>query len=78
MCKNCDGEGKIVENYKACDTPASECCGGCEFNKNICPECNGTGEVDYDEEMYEELQIFKNQWNLSNDELIKILQDEEI
>lgn len=47
-CPDCYGEG-CQEHLWDCMKPASVCCGGCT-TKVKCETCNGTGEVELEEE----------------------------
>tara|TARA_R110001632_G_scaffold101845_1_gene209778 strand:- start:373 stop:522 length:150 start_codon:yes stop_codon:yes gene_type:complete len=45
-CKDCYGEGKV--EVMNCHNQSSECCGGC-YKEIECEECNGSGEVDHED-----------------------------
>lgn len=50
-CPECRGEGEVWEDTShSCNyQPWQECCGGCgDYVK--CDECDGTGEIEIDEE----------------------------
>ena len=49
-CPDCEGEGKLISVGYGCITPASECCGGCNFDAGECETCNGTGLILNEEE----------------------------
>ena len=46
-CPHCE-EGQ-VEGPRECFKPMSECCGGC-YTYSECEECNGTGEIEKEDE----------------------------
>ena len=50
QCLECLGTGKIEKLI--CTKPVSECCGGCYTYKK-CENCNGTGEVNSDDDVGE-------------------------
>lgn len=71
-CENCDGDG-VVDEFNCSVGSASLCCGGC-YKEVSCETCNGSGEVEYNEDMLTELESFMSDWNLTNEELIKVLE----
>lgn len=72
-CEDCNGEG-TQDEFNCSVGSASLCCGGC-YKEVTCETCDGSGEVEYEEELFEELDAFIEQWNLTKTELIKILQE---
>ncbi len=46
ICEDCEGNGYVYSG-PSCDSPASECCGGC-YELLDCETCNGKGEIDED------------------------------
>ncbi len=48
-CENCDGTGTIEVRAICTVYPYSECCGGCTDDVD-CPECDGSGEIEDEDE----------------------------
>ena len=49
-CPDCEGQGFIeTTSPSQCSTPRNECCGGC-FGEVDCETCDGTGEIDKEDE----------------------------
>lgn len=48
-CKECEGTG-AVPDYIDCRNSSNNCCGGCDWVHKECPECDGSGEIETDEE----------------------------
>jgi hypothetical protein len=46
-CENCEGEGTV--DVMNCQNNSSECCGGC-YKSETCEDCNGSGEIEEEEE----------------------------
>jgi len=50
ICENCEGEGTIdVFAGWSCMKSIDNCCGGC-YDTIECDECNGSGEVEADDD----------------------------
>ena len=51
ICLTCEGEGKLYEDTsrQCTKTPWQECCGGCGYEVT-CETCDGTGEVEEEDE----------------------------
>jgi hypothetical protein len=48
-CPECE-EGQCYEDTsRSCLKPMNECCGGCGYNYT-CQRCNGTGEIEIEDE----------------------------
>jgi hypothetical protein len=57
-CPDCE-EGKYyVDTSRQCTTWRSECCGGCGYEVT-CDRCNGTGEIEDEDEMFSVGDKFK-------------------
>jgi hypothetical protein len=59
-CPDCEGEGKVWEDTsrQCTKTPWQECCGGCGVYCE-CEKCNGTGEVEQEDDIFSVGDKFK-------------------
>ena len=58
-CPDCEGEGKLYEDTsRQCTTWRSECCGGCGYYYQ-CNTCNGTGEIEDEDDIFSVGDKFK-------------------
>ena len=49
-CPDCNGEGTWYnDTSRQCTTYRGDCCGGCGYDVD-CDTCNGTGEIEKEEE----------------------------
>jgi DnaJ-class molecular chaperone len=49
-CPDCEGSGEIYTTSPSqCTVYRNDCCGGC-FGEVECETCNGTGEIEKDDE----------------------------
>ena len=50
-CEDCEGEGEIYnDTSRQCTKYIGDCCGGCGYY-SPCEACNGTGEIEIEEEL---------------------------
>ena len=50
QCPDCDGDGQFYEDTsRSCTVYRGDCCGGCGYYVD-CETCNGTGEIEKEEE----------------------------
>ena len=74
-CPECEGNG-WTEIGPECNSPASQCCGGC-YQKTICTSCDG-GDiiVEFDEE--DSINIIKSLIEKDWDQIKEIMNYKEI
>lgn len=49
FCKECKGTG-ATPDYMDCRNSSNNCCGGCDWVYKECPECDGYGQIEIDED----------------------------